>query len=106
MSKLYYCPSCKKQVVTDEVLYKGELTVTNMRDGYGLPIHHYKCECGNYLAGSTFLQDGSDGEIKYRKSLIEAYNPGGDYYDGMLCRCGDFLESAKMAYEDRKSKNR
>lgn len=106
MNKLYYCPKCGKREITGEPRYQKELTITNMRDGYGMPIHHYKCECGNYLAGSMILRDGSEDEIKYYTYLIEAYNPGGDYYDGMLCRADDFLESAKLAYEDKKSRTK
>lgn len=46
-----YCPKCKKEEIIKNYCrsnYEKELTVSNIRDGYGRPIYHYKCEGGNY----------------------------------------------------------
>lgn len=82
-----------------------------MRDGYSRPIKHYKCECGNYLAGSIkfFDIDSSDKEfIEYCKYTIEGYNPGGIFYKGMIPMHGDyvdFYERARLCYEERRSRD-
>jgi len=85
--KVKYCPKCGKLelIETTDFNYR---YFTNMRDGYGRPIRHYKCECGNYLAGImdiTGLSDNETDNIKYAKDIITAYNIGGDYYeDGLI----------------------
>lgn len=106
--RLFYCPKCKKEEIRSDNPYRSEQTILNMRDGYGRPIRHYKCECGNYLAGSVdFLNvDLYDkGFIEYCKDTIKAYNPGGIFYEGTMSLNGDntdFYESAKLCYEERK----
>lgn len=84
--RLYYCPECKKEEIKNGLPPRNEITFTNIRDGYGRPITHYKCECGNYLAGSidiTGLEIDENG-IAYYKEVIAAYNKGGHYYtDGL-----------------------
>lgn len=80
-----------------------------MRDGYGRPIRHYKCECGNYLAGSMDVNGWLDNPdaILYCKGLIEDYNPGGCFYSGIVGLNGDksdMYERAKKCYEERKNR--
>lgn len=108
--KLFYCPKCKKEEIRSDNPYQKEQTITNMRDGYGRPIKHYKCACGNYLAGSIdfFGTDVNDREfIEYCKYIIEGYNPGGIYYNGTISLNGnnfDLYERAKLCYEERRKK--
>ena len=42
-------------------------------------IKHYKCECGNYLAGSMNISGYEDNKdfIEYCKYLIKEYNKDG-----------------------------
>lgn len=107
--RLFYCPKCKKEEIRDDNPYRYEETITNMRDGYGRPIRHYKCECGNYLAGSMDVSGWLDdpNTILYCKETIEGYNPGGCYYDGFMIFNGDksdMYERAKKCYEGRKNR--
>lgn len=81
MKRFYYCPACGKEtVVTSEKdnPYRGEDTIINIRDGYGRPIHHYKCECGNYLAGCMDLSGFDDHGPEYAKSIIKDYQRDGE----------------------------
>lgn len=105
--KLFYCPVCYKEEVRSDDPYKNEKTIVNVRDGYGRPITHYKCECGNYLAGSMNISDWKDDEslIGYAKGIIEGYNKGGCYYDHNSSLNGDnsdLFERAKQVYKQRK----
>lgn len=107
--RLFYCPKCKKEETREDNPYRYEETIINMRDGWGRPIQHYKCECGNYLAGSMDVSDWADDPdaILYCKETIEGYNPGGCYYDGFMTFNGDesdMHERAKKCYEDRKNR--
>ena len=107
--RLFYCPKCQKEEIREDNPYRYEETITNMRDGYGRPIRHYRCECGNYLAGSMDVSGWLDDPdaILYCKGLIEDYNPGGCYYDGIVGLNGDksdMYERAKKCYEDRKNR--
>ena len=85
--RLFYCPKCKKEEIRKDNPYK--TTLYNIRDGYGRPIQHYKCECGNYLAGSIDISDWIDNidinfynnNIEYCKIIIKNYNEGGYYYN-------------------------
>lgn len=103
--RLFYCPACGKEEIRSDDPYKTERTVLNLRDGYGRPITHYKCECGNYLAGSMDISGWEEHMIRYCKDTIRGYNKGGSYYannssmDGADC---DFFEKAKQCYEMRK----
>ena len=81
---IYYCPKCKKLTIG----YKKDrdtISFTNIRDGYGRPLHHAKCECGNYLAAyMDFNEKDTRIEpelINYIKSIIEGYNVEGCYYN-------------------------
>lgn len=107
--RLFYCPKCKKEEIREDNPYKYEETIINMRDGWGRPIRHYKCECGNYLAGSMDVNGWEDDPdaILYCKGLIEDYNPGGCFYGGAVGLDGDksdTYERAKKCYEDRKNR--
>lgn len=80
MKKFYYCPSCGKEtVVTNnrENPYRGEDTILNIRDGFGRSIRHYKCECGNYLAGCMNIEGFDDHGVDYAKSIIKGYQRDG-----------------------------
>ena len=68
--RLFYCPECNKEEITNSELYKNEYTINNMRDGYGRPIRHYKCECGNYLAGSMDINGWENDENAIGKYIV------------------------------------
>lgn len=107
--RLFYCPECNKEEIRNDDPYKNEYTINNMRDGYGRPIRHYKCECGNYLAGSIDVNGWVDDKdaILYCKETIEGYNRGGCYYDfNTTLRGGkiDLFERAKQVYEERRQR--
>lgn len=101
--RLFYCPKCGKEQISKEDLYKGEYAVANIRDGYGRPIRHYKCECGNYLAGSMDVTGWEDdkGSILYAKDVIKGYNLGGCYYESNYPNECNLLERAKRCYEEK-----
>lgn len=87
--KLFYCPECGKEEIKNNNPSRSEVTFMNLRDGYGRPITHYKCECGNLLAGSMDVTGWEDdqGLIIYTKETIKGYNRGGCYYsDGLYER--------------------
>jgi hypothetical protein len=92
---LFYCPKCNKEQLLPNNPYKTEQTIINMRDGYGRVIQHYKCECGNYLAGNMNVTDWDEQGISYAKTIIKDYNENGIYYSP------DMLEKAKCCYEKR-----
>lgn len=85
MRCLWYCPKCGYEELKDSLPkknnFKGEedvfdLTWTNIRDGYGTPIRHFLCNCGNRNAGVMHFQvvkDESYDTIEYFKSVIEMY---------------------------------
>lgn len=107
--RLFYCPECNKEEIRNDDPYKYEYTINNMRGGYGRPIRHYKCECGNYLAGSMDINGWVDDKdaILYCKETIEGYNRGGCYYDfNTTLRDGeiDLFERAKQVYEERRQR--
>lgn len=87
---MFYCPKCKKTEMDfnrkDNLQYRREYkTVSNMRGGYGRPISHYLCECGNPLAGSMdirgLIKNECESEaVDYAKDIITAYNEDGDYF--------------------------
>lgn len=98
--RLFYCPKCSKEEISNNDIYRGEYTINNMRGGYGRPIKHYKCECGNYLAGSISIGGHEEDKnfIEYCKEVIEYYNKDGCLYDS------DLFTKAKQVYEERKDK--
>lgn len=67
----FYCPNCGKE---DEVTKLPKGTVGNIRDGWGMPIHHYECsDCHNLDAGFMTERSGSDDEKKYYQHVIGMY---------------------------------
>lgn len=73
----FYCPNCGAEDIA-KVLPAG--TVSNIRDGYGTPIHHYECsQCHNLDAGYMRLGLGRMNELpdyeqkEYFKSIIGMY---------------------------------
>lgn len=83
--RLFYCPKCGSLEIKNGQS-KIDSTFLNIRDGYGRPITHYKCECGNLLAGSmdvTGWEEDID-LIVYAKATISGYNKGGCYYEDGL----------------------
>lgn len=106
--RLFYCPKCKKEEIRSDNPYRYEETIVNMRDGYGRPIRHYKCECGNYLAGSMDVNGWIDdpNAILYCKETIDGYNLGGCFYDSTVVNGDklDLYERAKKCYEYRKNR--
>lgn len=102
--RLFYCPKCNKEKISTNDIYRGEYTISNMRGGYGRPIRHYKCECGNYFAGSIDISGWEDDEdsIKYCKDTINEYNKNGCFYNLSIENGIDPFERAKQVYEERK----
>lgn len=86
--RLYYCPACgQSEILTDSAEIKRRLakkTFTNIRDGYGRPISHYECDCGNLLAGSMDLAGWDDDGVTYAKAVIREYNEGGGCFSEQL----------------------
>lgn len=68
----------------DFTMAKDTPRVGNIRDGYGHPLYHMKCDCGNYwAAGIYFSKDEVDKDqslIDYIKEVITGYNKGGVFY--------------------------
>ena len=84
--RLFYCPECGNEEIKNDYPLRKKITYKNIRDGFGRPITHYKCECGNLLAGSMDVSGWEDKKdlIVYAKETIERYNKGGRYYaDGL-----------------------
>lgn len=107
--RLFYCPVCGKEEIRSDDPYRNERTIVNIRGGFGRTISHYKCECGNYLAGSMSITDGDEYMIQHCKDTIRGYNKGGCYYNCNSSLNGDkcdLLESAKQCYERRKEEAR
>lgn len=80
--RLFYCPECRREEINITNPPLNKITYRNIRDGYGRPITHYECECGNILAGSIDVSgfEKEAGLIDYFKMVIEGYNKGGCYY--------------------------
>lgn len=102
---IFYCPQCGKT----DLEYnhdKTKFSFGNMRDGYGRPIHHTKCECGNCLAAYiSFTKEDVEkdiGMMNYVKELIAGYNRDGIYYtDGFY----EHVESRIGEYEKKQEEN-
>lgn len=95
--RLFYCPKCYKEEIKNEYPSRNEITYKNIRDGYGRPITHYKCECGNLLAGSMDVTgwENDNGLIDYSKAVIEGYNKDGCYY------CDGLYEAVEERYNKK-----
>lgn len=96
---MYYCPQCGKLDLQFNMQdnYKNS-TVTNMRDGWGRPIKHFLCECGNPLAGVINICELGNSEedaIKYAKELIADYNEGGLYFKRSLLDQANYIIQMK-----------
>ena len=94
---LFYCPECGREEMKNDYPSRKEVTYANIRDGYGRGIRHYKCECGNLLAGSinVYGWENDIGLIDYSKHVIKGYNKGGRYYsDGLY-------EAVEKRYKER-----
>lgn len=67
----FYCPNCGKK---EEVNRLPKGTVGNVRDGFGIPIHHYECSnCHNLDAGFMAERSGDDEEKEYYQYVIGIY---------------------------------
>ena len=103
MKRLCYCPKCGYLEILTEPTefekYRSEKTTSNLRGGYGRPITHYKCDCGNFLAGSMDVSGWDDDGIMYAKAVIQDYNEGGAYFNWHL------LTVAKTEYINKRSHN-
>lgn len=86
MKNLWYCPQCKDLEIKDclprQLIHKDEslvnhCTFINLRNGFGMPIHHYLCSCGNERAGAMTIPDKPDVDVDdivyYYKSVISIY---------------------------------
>jgi len=72
LKRLYYCPACGEEIITDKHLYQGRETLINIGDGWNSPvIMHYRCHCGNKLAGSADVTDVNHFGIEKIKACIE-----------------------------------
>ena len=71
--RLFYCPKCQREQKLASNPYKGEETIVNIRDGYGRPIRHYKCECGYYLAGSMDISGYDESDTNLYEQAKAAY---------------------------------
>lgn len=132
--RMFYCPKCghfelKKNF--EENPYANELTIKNMIDFSFVPIQHYKCECGNFLAGyfefvtendiksgyttdegyESFHKLGDkqqEDNILFYKDIIMHFNEGGRNYNrkfkGKNMDFENLGEFAKWCYYDRLSK--
>lgn len=70
--------------------------MSNLRGGYGRPITHYKCICGNFLAGSMDVSEWNDDDIMYAKAVIQGYNEGGAYFEQRM------LDAVKTEYINKR----
>ena len=91
--KMFYCPKCDKLEINFKFKNLNEErelhTLSNPRDGWGMPINHIICRnCGNLLAGVMTLRKNDKDEIEYLKEVITLYNKehkdGGFISDGKL----------------------
>lgn len=80
---MVYCPACGLFYENSNQIPDGsKVTFSNCRDGWGIPITHFKCRCGNEYAGMMRLRSDYvdvEGLVDYYKDVITGYNPGGIY---------------------------
>lgn len=103
---IFYCPQCGK-TNPNYKHDKFKFSFGNIRDGYGRPLHHTKCECGNYLAAYiSFTEEDVNedvGLLPYIRDLITGYNSGGIYYtEGFY----EYVENKSKKYDVKQEKNR
>lgn len=98
MKRLCYCPVCgDSKIITKSNEYEwyfSRKTLGNLRGGYGRPIMHYKCACGNFLAGSIDVIGWDDEGIAYAQAVIRSYNEGGAYFSQRM------MDAVKRAGKD------
>ena len=87
---MIYCPKCGMfDLHKNKYPYGCGPTFLNVRDGWGTPICHFKCQCGNDYAGLMYIDedlenaksDCAEDVVEYYKDIIRGYNPGGRYTD-------------------------
>lgn len=109
MKMYFYCPQCDNEEIRNDDPYREEKTIINPRGGFGRALHHYKCECGNYLAGAVQAIGLEEDDMAYYRCLIRDYNKGGSFFvtnidvDGEII---DMFEYAKRAYDAKHTKRR
>lgn len=81
LSVLFYCPVCRKEEILNMSRYNIPSHTIYISSGGDRPIHHYRCMCGNYLAGSVVVEGLPEEEVKSEKFLIEDDNEGGYTYE-------------------------
>ena len=71
MKYYFYCPKCN---FSEEVEKLPLHTIANCRDGYGMPIYHFKCpNCNNYHAGFMKERTETLDEKSYYRYVISFY---------------------------------
>jgi hypothetical protein len=94
---VFYCPQCGK--FDKDFKYNSHSPkVGNIRNGFGCPIYHIKCECGNYLAGYMNLKIETLQDEMYIKGIIEGYNLGGLYIKGSE---QEWYNNVKESYDEQ-----
>ena len=67
----FYCPNCELE---GKIIKLPKNTVSNIRDGYGMPINHYECPiCHNLDAGAMLIREDNEDERKYYQYIINIY---------------------------------
>ena len=75
----FFCPNCGHE---DRVNSLPRGTVSNIRDGYGIPIHHFECPmCSNLDAGYMAMPEMADGVQEYE--VIDYFQAVIGYYQGI-----------------------
>ena len=97
---IFYCPVCKK-LDLDFTPDKDTPRVVNIRDGYGHPLYHMKCACGNCLATGIHFEkaevEKDFGLLDYIKEVITGYNKDGCFYsDGYYEYVEDSLNTIRI----------
>jgi hypothetical protein len=95
---IFYCPQCGK---FDKDFHYNSYApkVINIRDGFGHPIYHIKCECGNYLAGyMNFNKTEAFQDEAYIKGIITGYNLDGIYIKN---REQEWCNYVKESYDEQ-----
>jgi DNA polymerase II large subunit len=98
---MFYCPKCGKVDMNfNPDKHRDTHTYSNCRDGYGRPIMHFECDCGNLMAGWIITTGCDKDDLEYYKDVITEYNEGGLYVNQEL------LDLIKKRYEQRKGNKR
>lgn len=101
--KIFYCPQCGK--IDKNFKYEDrEPYVINIRDGFGHPIYHIKCNCGNYLAGYMNWSEKdlqNEGLYNYIIETIKGYNLNGCFLQDE--KQEEWYNYVKEKYEEQKN---